>query len=89
MILRTRPFAGFFIPTQTINSRSVRHFQGLGELFRRESPEERIEQLKGIKIELSGLKNCIVLANRRRWEYAASKEAQMRLRQPGAARQRV
>ena len=66
-----------------------RRLQGLGELFRQESPEERIEQLKGIRIELSGLKNCIVRANRRRWEYAASKEAQMRLPQPGAARQQV
>ncbi|MBN2552630.1 MAG: hypothetical protein JXB06_07660 [Spirochaetales bacterium] len=66
-----------------------RRLQGLGELFRQESPKEQIGQLKGIKIELSGLKNCIVRANRRRYEYTASKEAQMRLRQSEVTGQQV
>jgi hypothetical protein len=64
-----------------------RRLEGLNEHFRREAPEERKEQLKGIKIELSGLKNCIARANRRHYEYVALQEEEIRLRQMGVPEQ--
>jgi hypothetical protein len=64
-----------------------RRLQGLNEYIRKESPAELKEQIKGIKIELSGLKNCIVRSNRRRYEYVALKEEEVRLEQLGVAEQ--
>jgi hypothetical protein len=64
-----------------------RRLQGLNEILRRDAPAEQREQLKGIKIELSGLKNCIVRANRRRYEYVSLKEEQLRLEQLGLSGQ--
>lgn len=64
-----------------------RRLQGLNDLFRQEASTEQKEQLKGIKIELSGLKNCFVRANRRRYEYVALKEQEVRLQQLGVAEQ--
>ena len=60
-----------------------RRLQGLSEYFRQEASKEQKDQLKGIKIELSGLKNCIVRTNRRRYEYVALKEEEARLQQLG------
>jgi hypothetical protein len=60
-----------------------RRLQGLSESFQQEASKDLKEQLKGIKIELSGLKNCIVRANRRRYEYVALKEEEVRLQQLG------
>ena len=62
-----------------------RRLQGLNEHFRKEPPAEQKEQIKGIRIELSGLKNCVVRANRRRYEYVALKEEEVRLQQLGVA----
>ena len=62
-----------------------RRLQGLNEHLRQEAPAEQKEQLKGIKIELSGLKNCIVRANRRRYEYVSLKEEEVRLQQLGVS----
>ena len=62
-----------------------RRLQGLNEYLRQEAPAEQKEQFKGIKIELSGLKNCVVRANRRRYEYVALKEEELRLQQLGVA----
>jgi hypothetical protein len=60
-----------------------RRLQGLNEVLRDQAPEGQKEQLKGIKIEMSGLKNCIIRANRRRYEYVALKEEERRLKQLG------
>ena len=60
-----------------------RRLSGLSEYFRQEASSEQRDQLKGIRIELSGLKNCIVRANRRRYEYVARKEEESRLQQMG------
>jgi hypothetical protein len=60
-----------------------RTLQGLSEYFQKETSNEQKDQLKGIKIELSGLKNCIVRANRRRYEYVALNEEEVRLQQLG------
>jgi hypothetical protein len=60
-----------------------RRLQGLNEVLREQAPEGQKEQLKGIKIEMSGLKNCIIRANRRRYEYVALKEEERRLKQLG------
>ena len=62
-----------------------RRLQGLNDLLRQEAPTELKEPLKGIKIELSGLKNCVVRGNRRRYEYVALKEEEVRLQQLGVA----
>jgi hypothetical protein len=64
-----------------------RRLQGLNEYLRQEAATELKEQLKGIKIELSGLKNCVVRSNHRRYEYVALKEEEVRLRQLGVAGQ--
>jgi hypothetical protein len=60
-----------------------RKLQGLSECFRQEATKEQKDQLRGIKIELSGLKNCIVRANRRRYEYVSLKDEELRLQQLG------
>jgi len=62
-----------------------RRLQGLNEYFGQEASKDLKDQLKGIKIELSGLKNCIVRANRRRYEYVALKEEEVRLQQLGVS----
>jgi hypothetical protein len=64
-----------------------RRLQGLNEYLKQQAPAELEEKLKGIKIELSGLKNCVVRANRRRYEYVALKEEEVRLQQLGVAEQ--
>jgi hypothetical protein len=64
-----------------------RRLQGLNEYLLQAAPTERKEQLKGIRIELSGLKNSVVRANRRRYEYVALKEEEVRLQQLGVAEQ--
>ncbi len=64
-----------------------RRLQGLNEYLRQEAPAEQKERFKGIKIELSGLKNCVVRANRRRYEYVALKEEELRLQQLGVPKQ--
>jgi hypothetical protein len=64
-----------------------RRLQGLNEYLRQNAVPEQKEQIKGIKIELSGLKNCIVRANRRRYEYVSLKEEELRLQQLGVAEQ--
>jgi hypothetical protein len=60
-----------------------RRLSGLSEYFRQEASQENRAQLKGIRIELSGLKNCIVRANRKRYEYVSSREEEIRLQQMG------
>ena len=60
-----------------------RRTYGLSEYFRQEASAEQRDQLKGIRIELSGLKNSIVRANRRRYEYVSRKEEESRLEQMG------
>jgi len=62
-----------------------RRLQSLNEYFGQEASKELEDQLKGIKIELSGLKNCIVRANRRRYDYVALKEEEARLQQLGVS----
>ncbi len=64
-----------------------RRLQGLNDYLRQEAPAEQKGRLKGIKIELSGLKNCVVRANRRRYEYVALKEEELRLQQLGVSEQ--
>ena len=64
-----------------------RRLQGLSEYYRQEASAERNNQVRGIKIELSGLKNCIVRANRRRYDYVALKEEEQQLQQLGAGEQ--
>jgi hypothetical protein len=60
-----------------------RRLSGLNEHFPQNASQEQRAQLKGIRIELSGLKNCIVRANRKRYEYVSSREEEIRLQQMG------
>ena len=43
------------------------------------------QQIKGIRIELSGLKNCLVRSNQLRYEYVSRKEEGERLKKLGSA----
>jgi hypothetical protein len=52
------------------------HFKGAA------SPQIR-EQIRGIKIELAALKNCLVRSNKKRYEYASRQEEQKQRQQLG------
>lgn len=60
-----------------------RRIEGLSACFRQSVPEQDQSKLKGVKIELSGLKNCIVRANRKRYEHVALKEEEEQLKRMG------
>jgi hypothetical protein len=61
-----------------------RRLEGLSDMQRETAPAAERQRLKGIRIELSGLKNCIIRANRRRYDYVARKEEEAQLRKLGA-----
>ena len=55
----------------------------LDEFFKAEADREDREKIKGIKPELSTIKNAILRANSRRHEYSAQKEEEEQLRRLG------
>ena len=70
--------------------RSVRDAQnlhktltGLDEFFKAEAPKESKDKVKGIKPELSTIKNAIIKANQKRFEYSAQLEEEEQLKRLG------
>ncbi|MDR0389538.1 MAG: hypothetical protein LBH73_05665 [Spirochaetaceae bacterium] len=55
----------------------------LDEYFKAESPAEVRDKIKGIKPELATIKNSIVNANQKRYEYSAQKEEAEQLKKLG------
>ncbi|GAB4221570.1 MAG: hypothetical protein Kow009_11400 [Spirochaetales bacterium] len=60
-----------------------RRLSGLDTFFRSETPRENRASIRGIKIELTGLKNAIMKANQKRHDYVAKKEEMEQLRKLG------
>ena len=56
---------------------------GLDEFFKTEAPRESREKIKGIKPELSTIKNAIIKANQKRHEYSSQLEAEEQLKRLG------
>lgn len=56
---------------------------GLDEYFKTEVPKESRDKIKGIKPELSAMKNAIIKANQRRHEYSAQMEEEEQLKKLG------
>jgi hypothetical protein len=56
-----------------------RRLKGLDEYFKKAASAQERSRIKGFRIEGSALKNCIVGANKRRYEYAARREEQEQL----------
>jgi hypothetical protein len=76
----------------TYLERSIRDVQNLhrtltalDEYFKSSVPKESGERIKGIKPELSTIKNSIVRANQLRHEYAAQKEEEEQLKRLGVS----
>ena len=51
-----------------------RRLNALDTFFKTEVPREERNRLRGIKLELNGIKNCIMKANQKKHEYVAKKE---------------
>ena len=75
---------------QNILEKAVREAQtlhkiltGLDEFFKAEAPRESKEKIKGIKPELSTIKNAIIKANQKRHEYSSQLEAEEQLKRLG------
>ncbi len=64
-----------------------RRMEGLNEYFRHEASGEERKRIKGVRIELSGVKNCVVRANRKRYDYVALKEEEEQLKKMGVVDQ--
>jgi hypothetical protein len=62
-----------------------RTLSGLDDFFKTSAPKEDRERIKGIKPELSTIKNSIVRANQLRYEYSAQKEEEEQLKRLGIA----
>jgi len=60
-----------------------RRLSGLETFFRSEIPRENRASIRGIKIELSAIQNCIMKANQKRHDYVARKEEMEQLRKLG------
>jgi hypothetical protein len=60
-----------------------RRLSGLETFFRSEIPRENRASIRGIKIELTAIQNCIVKANQKRHDYVARKEEMEQLRKLG------
>jgi hypothetical protein len=57
----------------------------LDEYFKSEAPQEDRDKVKGIKPELSTMKNAIIRANAKRHEYSAQKEEEEQLKRLGVS----
>lgn len=60
-----------------------RRLSGLETFFRSEIPRENRASIRGIKIELTAIQNCIMKANQKRHDYVAKKEEMEQLRKLG------
>jgi len=60
-----------------------RTMNALDDFFKANAVKEDREKLKGIKPELSALKNIIVKANQLRYEYSAQKEEEDQMKRLG------
>jgi hypothetical protein len=60
-----------------------RRLQGLDVFFKSETPREQRGSVKGIKIELTGIKNGMARATRMKHEYIARKEEQEQMKRLG------
>ena len=58
-------------------------FTGLDEFFKTEAPRESREKVKGIKPELATIKNAIIKANQKRYEYSAQLEQEEQFKRLG------
>ena len=56
---------------------------GLDEFFKAEAPKESKEKVKGIKPELGAIKNAIIKANKKRFEYSDQLEEEEQLKRLG------
>jgi hypothetical protein len=64
-----------------------RTLSSLDEFFKANVQQEDRSKIKGIKPELSALKNTYIKANQLRYEYSAQKEAEEQMKRLGAASQ--
>jgi hypothetical protein len=60
-----------------------RRLMGFHDYFRAEAAEEDKTRVRGLKVELSAIKNSIVKANQKRHEYVAVKEEQEQMKRLG------
>jgi hypothetical protein len=60
-----------------------RRLQGLDDFFKSEAPPEQRKGLKGIKIELTCIKNAMGRATQKKHEYIARKEEQEQMKKLG------
>jgi hypothetical protein len=60
-----------------------RTLEGLDAYFKGAASRELREQVRGIKIELAAFKNCLIRANKRRYEHASRLEEQKQRRELG------
>ncbi len=60
-----------------------RRLNALDTFFKSEIPPEERNRLRGIKLELNGIKNSVIKANQKRHEYVAQKEEEEQMRKLG------
>jgi len=71
--------------TRNISSLNIAHRRivGLSEFFSTEVPKDKRQKLRGLKLELSAIKNSIIKANQQKHEYVALKEEQEQMKRLG------
>ncbi len=55
----------------------------LDTYFKSETPKEEREKIKGIKLEITAIKNCVVRSNQKKHEYVSSQEEMEQLKKLG------
>lgn len=71
--------------TRNISGLNIAHRRivGLSEFFASEVPKDKRQKIRGVKLELSAIKNSIIKANQQKHEYVALKEEQEQMKRLG------
>ncbi len=73
-----------FLTRQLANLETLhRQLTGFNEFFKAEMPEEARAKYRGLRVELSAVKNSMIKANQARHEYIATKEEQEQMKKLG------
>lgn len=73
-----------FLEKQIMETQGIFHtLSAVDTFFKTEAPREQRKQIKGIKLEITGIKNNLLKANQKRYEYVSRKEEMEQLKKLG------
>ncbi|MBN1646754.1 MAG: hypothetical protein JW874_01860 [Spirochaetales bacterium] len=59
------------------------HLPALDTYFKSESPKEERDKIRGIKLEITAIKNCVVRSNQKKHDYVAQQEEKEQMKKLG------